>query len=198
MIDPSRIDEINDIIQHNEEFDVIPANKAMDALKDMTQVASSEMRLKIASNELETDYDFILIDCPPDLSQTLDNALLAAENLLIPVEPTRRSIRAIEKMNEGTDYLESSFPSQIDQIRIRGITVNAVEPTPNNDTREMLEFFNDAPYPMFEVPERVAIRRAWNNGTSIFQHEDPAQMEAAQEAYLEIAESLTAEQEVTA
>ncbi|MFC6723523.1 ParA family protein [Halobium palmae] len=200
MVDPSRTQEINDIVQEHEEFDVIPSNKAMDALKDMllTQVANSEMRLKIALSELEKDYDFILIDCPPDLSQILDNALLAAENVLIPVEATRRSIRAIEKMNEEIEYLENSFPGQVDQIRIRGIIVNSVEPTPNNDTEEMLEFFSDAPYPVFQVPERVSIRRAWNNGVSIFRHEDPADVEAAREAYLNIAEQLAAELEVTA
>lgn len=200
MVDPSRTDEINDIIQEHPEFDVIPSNKAMDALKDMllTQVANSEMRLKIALNELDKDYSFIIIDCPPDLSQILDNALLAAENVLIPVEPTRRSIRAIEKMNEEIDYLESSFPGQIDQIQIRGIVVNSVEGNPNNDTKEMLEFFSDAPYPVFEVPDRVAIRRAWNNGVSIFQHEDPAKIDDARDAYLRIAEQLAAEMEVTA
>ncbi|MDS0300980.1 ParA family protein [Halogeometricum sp. S1BR25-6] len=196
MVDPSRTSEINDIIQHHEEFDIIPANKSMDALKDMllTQVANSEMRLKIALDELDTDYDFIIIDCPPDLSQILDNALLAAENLLIPVEPTRRSIRAIEKMNEEISYLESSFPGQIDQIRVRGIVVNSVEGTPNNDTKEMLEFFNDAPYPVFQIPERVAIRRAWNNGVSIFQHDDPAKVDDARESYLSIARELAAEE----
>ncbi|WP_433631125.1 ParA family protein [Halomicrococcus sp. NG-SE-24] len=200
MVDPSRTSEINDIIQEHEEFDVIPSNKAMDALKDMllTQVANSEMRLKLALAELDTDYDYIIIDCPPDLSQILDNALLAAENVVIPVEPTRRSIRAIEKMNEEIDYLESSFPSQIDQIQIQGIIVNSVESTPNNDTKQMLEFFSDAPYPVFQVPERVAIRRAWNNGVSVFQHDDPAKLNDARDAYLSIAEELTAETEVTA
>lgn len=199
MIDPSRTDDVNDIIREHEEFDVIPANKAMDALKDMllTQVANSEMRLKIALNEVENDYEFIVIDCPPDLSQILDNALLAAENVLIPVEPTRRSIRAIEKMNEEIDYLESSFPGQIDQIQIRGIVVNAVEGTPNNDTKEMLEFFRDAPHPVFEVPERVAIRRAWNNGISIFQHEDSAKVEDARAAYCDLAEEVAVDREVT-
>jgi chromosome partitioning protein len=200
LIDPDRTAEINDIIQHHPEFDVIPANKAMDALKDMllTQVANSEMRLKIALNELDSDYDYIIIDCPPDLSQILDNALLAAENVLIPVEATRRSIRAIEKMREEIQYLESSFPGQIQQIQIRGIIVNSIEPTPNNDTKEMLDFFHDAPYPVFEIPERVAIRRAWNNGVSIFDHEDSADLETARAAYQEIVDELTVEQKVTA
>lgn len=200
LTEPSRTDEINDIVREHAEFDVIPANKAMDALKDVlvTQVANSEMRLNIALQQLETDYDFVLIDCPPDLSQILDNALLAAENVLLPVEPTRRSIRAVQKMTEEIDYLETSFPGQVESITIRGIVVNAIEATPNNDTKEMLAFFHDSPYPVFEVPDRVAIRRAWNNGVSIFQHDDPAQVTDARAAYREIADALLAEQEVTA
>jgi len=182
----------NGIIEHHDEFDVIPSNKAMDGLKDMlvTQVANSEMRLKIAVDELDHDYDFILIDCPPDLSQILDNALLTAEQVLIPVEPTRRSIRAIEKMNEEIAYLSNSFPGQIDTIDILGIIINAVESVQNNDTKQMIEFFNDAPYDVFQVPDRVAIRRAWNNGVSIFTHEDDAKTEDAREAYTEIVKML--------
>jgi len=201
LLDPSRTDEINDIVRHHDEFDVIPANKAMDGLKDMlvTQAANSEMRLRLALQELDHSYDFILIDCPPDLSQILDNALLAAENVLIPVEPTRRSVRAVEKMNEEISYLLNSFPGQIDSIDILGIVINAVEATPNNDTKQMLEFFNDAPHDVFQVPDRVAIRRAWNNGISIFEHEDPAQTDDAREAYNRIAQRIeTAQTEVTA
>lgn len=192
MVEPTRTGEINDIIEHHDEFDVIPSNKAMDALKDMlvTQVANSEMRLTIALAELNHDYDFILIDCPPDLSQILDNALITAEQVLIPVEPTRRSIRAIEKMNEEITYLTNSFPGQIDSIDVLGIIINSVESVQNNDTKEMIEFFNDSPHDVFEIPERVAIRRAWNNGVSIFSHEDDAKTEDAREAYTEIAQML--------
>lgn len=118
----------------------------MDTLKDMllTQVANSEMRLNIALDALEDDYDSILIDCPPDLSQILDNALLASQRVLLPVQAMRRSIRAVEKMNDEITYLESSFPGQVDSIDILGIIVNQVEDRPNNDTKQMLEFFYDS------------------------------------------------------
>lgn len=194
LTDPGRTEEINDIVRQHEEFDVIPANKAMDALKDVlvSQVANSEMRLKITLGALETDYDFILVDCPPDLSQILDNALLASEQLLLPVNATRRSIRAVEKMQEEIQYLENSFPGQVDSIDILGIIVNEVEDRPNNDTKEMLEFFQDSPFPVYEIPDRVAVRRAWNNGVSIFEHSDPAKTEDVREEYLRIAEDLAA------
>jgi chromosome partitioning protein len=42
----------------------------MEGLKDvlLTQVANSEMRLKLALDELDIEYNFILNDYPPDLS----------------------------------------------------------------------------------------------------------------------------------
>lgn len=192
LTDNGKIQQIDQIVETHDEFDVIPANKAMDGLKDilLTQTANSEMRLKLALDELDTEYDYILIDCPPDLSQILDNALLAAEQTLMPVLPTRRSIRAIKKMNEEIQYLENSFPGQVDSIEVLGLIVNQVEDTLNNDTKEMLEFFEDAPYPVFQVPDRVAIRRAWNNGVSVFEHEDPAKLSDARQAYSDIAEML--------
>jgi len=40
------------------------------------------------------------IDCPPDLSRILDNALVAAENVVLPVQPKRRFVSAVEDMQE--------------------------------------------------------------------------------------------------
>jgi cellulose biosynthesis protein BcsQ len=82
------------------------------------------------------------------ISLILDNALLAAEQTLMPVLPTRRSIRAVKKMRKEIEYLETSF-RQIDGIDILGLIVNQVEDTPNNDTVEMLDFFEDGPYPVY-------------------------------------------------
>lgn len=93
-------------------------------------------------------------------------------------------------MNEEITYLESSFPGQVESIDIRATVVNQLEDLMNNDTEEMLEFLHDSPYPVFEVPNRVAIRRAWNKGVSIFEHEDQAKLSDAREVYLEIASML--------
>jgi chromosome partitioning protein len=192
MTDPTKQNQVNEIIQQShDEFDVIPANKAMDALKDqlVSTVANAEMRLKLVIDEIDHDYDFILIDCPPDLSKILDNALIAAQNIILPVNPTRRSIRAIKKMQEEIGYLENSFPS-VDDISVLAVVVNEVEDRPNNDTKEMLEFYENAPHPVYHINRRVAIRRSYNNGLSVFEHEDPAKTDDVRDEYRAIAMSI--------
>jgi chromosome partitioning protein len=193
LTDPARTTEINDLIQHHPEFDVIPANMAMKGLKDkLGQVANAEMRLKLALQELDHDYDVILLDCPPDLSRILDNALVAAENVVIPVQPKRRFISAVEDMQDEITYLENSFPDV--SIDIVALVVNEIDDRSNDsDQREMLEFWHDSPWPTYDIPQRTAIKRAWNNSKSIFQHEDPAKTEDVRSAYSELAHDVASQ-----
>lgn len=190
LTDPARTDEINDLVQHHAEFDVIPANMAMKSLKDkLGQVANAEMRLKLALQALDHDYDVILIDCPPDLSRILDNALVAAENVIIPVQPKRRFISAVEDMQEEITYLENSFPDVT--IEVVALVVNEIDDRSNDsDQREMIEFWHDSPWPTYDIYQRTAIKRAWNNGKSIFQHTDPAKTDDVRAAYRELAQDV--------
>lgn len=191
LTDPARTKEINDLIEHHAEFDVIPANMAMKGLKDkLGQVANAEMRLKLALQELDREYEVIVIDCPPDLSRILDNALVAAENVIIPVQPKRRFISAVEDMQEEITYLENSFPDVT--IDVVALVINEIDDRSNDsDQREMLEFWHDSPWPTYDIYQRTAIKRAWNSGKSIFAHEDPAKTEDVRAAYTRLAGDIT-------
>jgi len=50
------------------------------------ELPSRETRLRAALDRVLTEYDFILIDCPPSLSLLTVNALTAAQCVLIPMQ----------------------------------------------------------------------------------------------------------------
>lgn len=193
LTDPARTEDIVQLVEHHDEFDLIPANMAMKGLKDKLQtVANAEMRLKLALQELEDVYDAIVIDCPPDLSRILDNALVAAENVVLPVQPKRRFVSAVEDMQEEIAYLENSFPDV--SIDIRALVVNEIDDRSNDtDQREMVEFWHDSPWPSYDIYQRAAIKRSWNAGKSIFQHEDPAKTEDVRETYRRLVADVAAQ-----
>ena len=53
---------------------------------ELVQVPRREYVMKNALAELQEDYDFVLIDCPPSLELLTINALTAANSVLVPVQ----------------------------------------------------------------------------------------------------------------
>ena len=68
-------------------FDVLPATQALaGATVELVSMEEREYRLKNSLNSLRTNYDYILIDCPPSLGLLTVNALTAGDNVIIPVQ----------------------------------------------------------------------------------------------------------------
>ena len=181
-----RIDEGDALIREREEFDVIPSHEQMINAEDaLSGVPNREKRLEMVFDNLSTNYDFIIVDCPPNLGVLTDNALLATENVLIPAQAKTTSIRALELLFKQVTALENAFATEIREL---GLVANEVGT--DNEAEEMMEWFNDIfadRGPVYEIRKRVALQRAWNAGVSIFEHTEECDMETV---YLEIATDL--------
>ena len=65
---------------------------ALDALKH------SKKRLKEIFKELEYEYDYLFVDCPPGISLISENVFNAADVILVPLIPTTLSELTYEKL----------------------------------------------------------------------------------------------------
>lgn len=164
--------DVADLVREHEEFDVLPANIDMFSLEqELVSAMRGREKLQILL-ESTTDYDYILVDCPPSLGILTDNSLLACGNIIIPAEAEDTSIRALDLLFKQVDSLEQNFDGQITE---RAIVVSNINYPLDGEEEDMLDWFdnNFADYiPVHQVRNRAAIKRAFNQGVSIFAHEE--------------------------
>ncbi|WP_442594406.1 ParA family protein [Parapusillimonas sp. JC17] len=68
-------------------YDVLPSNRELSGAEiDLVQMDDREQQLKQAIGQVEHEYDFILIDCPPTLSLLTLNGLASAHGVIIPMQ----------------------------------------------------------------------------------------------------------------
>lgn len=187
LLGPEDRDAITDIVREHHEIDLVPSNIDMTvADTSLTEVRRRTEQLDLALDVLrdEQDYDYVLIDCPPTLNILTDNALLAAENILIPALAESTSKRAVELLFDHVTSMENDFEMLIQE---RGLIANRVENT--NEAKDMMDWFERAfdDTPVWEVRKRVAFQRAFSAGESIYEYDPELDMI---EVYDEIAASL--------
>ncbi len=68
-------------------YDILGSNRELTGAEvELVDVERREKRLKQALAEVEQDYDFILIDCPPSLSMLTLNGLCCAHGVIVPMQ----------------------------------------------------------------------------------------------------------------
>lgn len=82
-----------------EGLELIPANTALATLDRQMGVRNS-MGLVIAHvlRQVESDYDYAVLDCPPMLGILMVNALAACRQLIIPVQTEYLALKGLERM----------------------------------------------------------------------------------------------------
>ncbi len=68
-------------------YDILGANRELAGAEvEMVELERREKRLKAALAQVDADYDFVLIDCPPSLSMLTLNGLCCANGVIVPMQ----------------------------------------------------------------------------------------------------------------
>ena len=79
-----------------ERLDLLPADISLHSLDVLFHELARRKRLARLAEDLARDYDRIVIDCPPGLTDTTDQVLRAADVVVVPVVPAPLSRRALD------------------------------------------------------------------------------------------------------
>lgn len=87
---------------------LLPANVVLSTAEQMLAGKDRrEERLRHALDRVGNGYDFVVIDSPPNIGLLTFNALMAADEVIVPVDPSFFSLQGVGKVSEALELLES-------------------------------------------------------------------------------------------
>jgi chromosome partitioning protein len=108
---------INDLFLKRK-FNIINVAKNMDLIPSSLEFAGVDLKiqgelaretiLKKAIDKFKGNYDFILMDCPPDMNLVTVNALTAADYVIVPVQATQFSMDGVDIMVQFINGIRNS------------------------------------------------------------------------------------------
>ena len=174
--------QLKDVLQHKQTLfsvvvttasgvDVVPSNILLAEEEiPISGRPGRELLLKKAIAPVLDKYDFVLIDCPPNVGVFAINALMASDGVIIPVDMSYLGLLGVQ----GIEHALTLIREQLDHpIAIAGVLATRYDRR-NNLSKEVLDalhaHFGDSMYKTV-IPETVKLREAPSHGQSIFEYD---------------------------
>ena len=120
----------SDVIYRNldSKFEIIPSSaKLVDAYEILLNKKDNELILFDKIKDLKEVYDYILIDCPPTLGILVDNALFAADSVIIPVECEYYAYDALTQMVNKINQIQKNKNELSMSLTIEGVLLTKLD-----------------------------------------------------------------------
>ena len=179
-----------EVIKKCEHIDVLPSNTALaGASVELAAAENRELRLKMALKEVEDQYDYIFIDCPPQIGLLSINALCAAESIIIPFQC---EYFALEGLGDFLVELRSMRKKLNPSLVIEGVVLTMFDgrtKLAQQITKEVEDYFGEKLFKTV-IPRNIRLVEAPSHGKDIFQYDKRSK---GAKAYMSLAEELLGE-----
>ena len=81
---------------------------------ELVPAFSRESKLKRALAEVIEDYDYVLIDCPPSLGLLTVNALVAATEVLVPIQCEYYALEGLGQLTRNVDLVQRNLNADLE------------------------------------------------------------------------------------
>lgn len=152
-------------------LDILPANPDLVGAEiELVDMPQREYRLKQAIQEVDSQYDYVLIDCPPSLGLLTVNSLSAANTFLVPLQCEYYALEGLSQLLNTAGIIKKNLNSE---LRIEGIVLTMFDTRNNLSHQVVAEIQNHFGDKVFKaiVPRNVRLSEAPSHGQSILQYD---------------------------
>ncbi|MBA0921925.1 MAG: ParA family protein [Nitrosospira sp.] len=186
VLNNRRVSDVR-IVDTSGKYDLLPANRNLSGAEvEMVGLSQRERCLKTALQEVENEYDFILIDCPPALGLLTLNGLCAAHATIIPMQCEYYALEGLSDLVNTIKKVRENFNPILE---IEGLLRTMFDPrnTLAQQVSEQLQrHFGDKLYRTV-IPRNVRLAEAPSFGLPGFYHD---KLSKGAQAYLALAGEL--------
>ena len=170
-------------------LDVLPGDVMLSSLEsELLAETGREQKLKEAISKIESNYDYILIDCPPSVGMLTINALVASKSAIIPVQCEYFSLEGLTQVLDVIDLVKQKMnPS----LKIEGILFTMYDgrtKLAQDVVKNVQEVLNENIFTTL-IPRNVRLAEAPSNGMTILSYDSDS---AGAESYRKLAAELLA------
>ncbi|AQR98255.1 MULTISPECIES: ParA family protein [Clostridium] len=138
--------------------------------------------IKNKLKEIEDEYDFVFIDCPPSLGVLTINALACADSVLIPIQCEFYALEGVSQLVNTIQLVKKSLNKNLE---IEGVVMTMFDYRTNlsNEVlKEVQKYFKDKVYNI-TIPRNVRLAEAPSFGLPIMLYDEKCK---GAEAYIKL------------
>ncbi len=168
-------------------LDVYPSNANLSGAEiDLIGMDEREFILKEELDKVKSNYDFIIIDCPPALNLLTVNALVAADSVMVPIQCEYYALEGLTQLLHTINLIQERLN---DKLEIDGVLFTMYD-TRTNLSAEVVENVRDNIHLHIYgtiIPRNVRLAEAPSYGLPIHMYDKKS---AGAEAYENLAKEL--------
>ena len=161
----------DEAIQHTEFGDIIAGDPEITTIETKLQSKPGGFNtLKKALQKMKAEYDYVIIDTPPNLGMYMLNALIAADKVIVPIKAEKYAIDGLSKLIETiNDVKDEANPD----LTVAGILLTTYDRRNELDRKlwdVLPEVGEQIGMPVFECPIRISqdVKKAQDQVVSLF------------------------------
>ena len=170
-----------------ENLDCVPANIDLAGAElELVDAPKRQYKLKAALDMLRTEYDYILIDCPPSLGLLTINGLSAADGVVVPMQCEYFALEGLSQLTRTVSQIKKLYNSR---LRLSAVVVTMFDGRLNLSLQVLEELKKHFPNELIKtpVPRNVRLSEAPGFGMPVIYFDKHSKGAAA---YMEIAKEM--------
>ncbi|MBI4193062.1 MAG: ParA family protein [Candidatus Colwellbacteria bacterium] len=159
----------DDLVQQSavQNYHYIPSTQNLSgALIELVQAPEREFYLKKFIDQLRNKYDYIFVDLPPSLSLLVVNGLVAADEIIIPVQAEYYALEGLSQLLSTIDLVKSHLGAHVE---VAGALITMFDKWEHLSQEVARNVRNNFPHRVFEteIPRSVYLAEAPSFGKPV-------------------------------